>query len=66
MQRIIELVERMYNLTYLSTEDEIHLFKCNGCGKVYRIQVISPAVTEQQERQPVPAAFYKAFENEAD
>ena len=69
MQRMIELLEQLYNLTYISTnEDGIHLFKCNGCGKEYSIQVLSPAnsSTEQQERQPVPEAFYKAFEHGFD
>jgi hypothetical protein len=63
MQRVIELLEQLYNLSYVSTEDGIHIFKCNGCGKVYRIQVISP-IRVEQERQPVPEAFYKAFEEE--
>ena len=65
MQHMIELLERLYNLTYISTDENgVHLFTCNGCGKEYRIQVISPANTEPPERQPVPEAFYKAFENE--
>jgi hypothetical protein len=66
MERMIELLEQLYNLTYINTnEDGMHLFKCNGCGKEYRIQVISPDRVEQ-ERQPVPDVFYRAFENEAD
>lgn len=64
MQYMIELLERLYNLTYVSTgEDGVHLFTCNDCGKEYRIQVISPA-SMQQERQSVPEAFYEAFESE--
>lgn len=69
MEHVIALLEKMYNLTYISTnEDGIHLFTCNGCGKEYSIQVLSPAnaSTELQERQLVPDVFYKAFENEAD
>lgn len=65
MQRIIALVEEMYNLTYLHTDENgVHLFKCNDCGQIHRITII--ASTQPPERQPVPAAFYKAFENEAE
>jgi hypothetical protein len=65
MQRIIELVEEMYNLTYLRTDENgIYLFKCNGCGELYHITII--AGVEPPVRQQVPATFYKAFENEAE
>jgi hypothetical protein len=63
MQRIIELVEREYNLTYLrKDENGMCLFRCNDCGEIHRIQII--AGTMPPERQPVPDAFYKAFEQE--
>lgn len=61
MQRIIEMVEREYHLTYIGTDENgVCLFQCNDCGQIHRIKIF--AGTEPPERQPVPEAFYKAFE----
>jgi hypothetical protein len=63
MQHIIELVEREYNLTHIGTDENgVHLFKCNDCGKIHRVQIV--AGMKPPERQPVPDAFYKAFEQD--
>lgn len=62
MQRIIALVEREYDLTYISTDENgVCLFKCNDCGEIHRIQIIA-GTNPPEKRQSVPAAFYKAFE----
>ncbi len=59
MERIIELVEKQYSLTHIGIDENgVHLFQCNDCGEIHRIQIIAPL-----QRQPVPEAFYKAFEN---
>jgi hypothetical protein len=64
MQRIIALVEEMYNLTYLHTDENgVYLFKCNDCGQIHRITIIA-GVEPPAERQPVPKAFYSAFEQD--
>lgn len=63
MERIIELVEEQYGLTHIGIDENgVHLFKCNDCGEIHRIQIIAP-IQRQLARQSVPDAFYKAFSN---